>query len=306
MTSRKGVRFVGALQAKVLTTLAERGPRTKSQLGRDLGRKPKVIWRAVRSLESLGAIMQMGTWEYRGTRYPTYWLTFYGADKAMELGYSPKKIREIQRESPILKGLKEGRQERTQVETLCDFVEEFEGEGRGRWAAMGKADLALTMANRLSGSLRSLAESEEEAKWFTERVRRMRTVLKAQGMVIPQGMFPPGVNLESYGFDLLVQEEQGKAVHVGRLLPDGLDLFMWEEQRKQRKAAHANRLVLGSLDLLVQEEQGKAELFGRFVPRGSELLVEEDFKDYYRQLTHYIMRNGLQWIDRGDGVWVPL
>lgn len=97
-----------SLQKRVILCLAQKGlqtineiktniPRLQYALARATHYKP--TWLAIKSLGKKGLVQEIGTKEYRGRKYPTYWLTDEGILVALIEGANPetllKKTREI-------------------------------------------------------------------------------------------------------------------------------------------------------------------------------------------------------------------
>lgn len=104
-----------SLQKRVVLCLAQEGSQTKNEIKTNIPRLKyalgrvthyKPTWLAIKSLGQKGLVQEVGTKEYRGRKYPTYWLTDEGVFVALFEGANPetllKKTREIYPENQIL------------------------------------------------------------------------------------------------------------------------------------------------------------------------------------------------------------
>jgi hypothetical protein len=77
------------LQKKIVLYLAKTGPQTINQTAKKIKHSYKPSWIAFNSLEEKGIVRKGKTKEYRGNKYPLYWLTEEGVITALIEKASP-------------------------------------------------------------------------------------------------------------------------------------------------------------------------------------------------------------------------
>ena len=104
-----------SLQKRVVLCLAQKGPQTINEVKTNIPHLQyavarvthyKPTWLALKSLIQKELVQEVGTKEYRGRKYPTYWLTDEGVLVALIEGANPKtllkKTKEIFPENQML------------------------------------------------------------------------------------------------------------------------------------------------------------------------------------------------------------
>lgn len=85
---------LGTLQKKIILLLAENGPLTKNEASNRLKASYKPLWLAFDSLRKKNLIKEVGEKEYRGNKFPTYWLNDGGLILALINGANSDRLLE--------------------------------------------------------------------------------------------------------------------------------------------------------------------------------------------------------------------
>jgi hypothetical protein len=179
------------LQREIVLYLAKNGPQTINKTSEEIEHGYKPTWTSFNSLIKKGIVIKGKIWEYRGNKYPKYWLTEIGVFTALIEGASPSHLLAKTKEAyPNNQMLQYGLEmaPHLNLDIFRILLTALESKGKLEPADLGtmfftQMDTDVTL-EKLRKTMETMKKYPKEYKHFKQQISRMQENLSKLAEII--------------------------------------------------------------------------------------------------------------------------